>query len=1072
MATTKNTGRKLRLKGIVPSQNPSTSSTPEVSQIPARPTPSIPSFLYGTESAARGGALTRSRTREASSSTTSRVAGPPITHASAADFSTDIPEIGMLSAEEAESPVTVTQEIPDSQREPDRPSIGPSEVEVETLIKSPKLQQRQRRVSIETVTDEDEYSAERRRRRRISEKSKGKQRATDSESESQHREYDEPTSLVKQALEASRNATRIAEEARRDGARRHEELLELIRGMNSARPSSERNRDADRTVSPSSIPKAGSDHIENDPTRKRRVAFPPYSSRVQKPDILPGIFEDNNRSRMNDATKEYSQYNARGPYEDSGRQSPIATSAYVPQGGTSYEFKNKNFANAKYNQPEEAYSSVPHRNTNEERDATFQYEERQYYEAAEKLERERQRLNIPRAGMNAPNNFGVHIPMDQTMRDIGDQRNSDMFPTREQMEVDNGQNPWIEDRVVDLLQRAFISEEQAAARGESMILSRFGVKLPIPEAYDGKDDLMVFENWLMKVLGWFEMSNLNAISSEMNRIRITILSQMLNGRALDYYRERLSQFRMAEEWDFSVAILEIRKRFVRQSTAMDSFRKYNTMTQGSRDVQTLMEELMAEARKIPGGGPSPFFIRSRFMEALRRDIAAHIIERGLRPETHNLKEIVRAAMNYEESLLYSRRYMSSQNIPARTNSSQKTNASASESKKQSTSHSSRPLNAQTASQPMRQKFTPQSNKYGGSRPSRPSGVDRNTPLRQPEANKTASGSGHRPTPRRNEADKPPSNPIVCYLCGEAGHISPNCPKKSGQPRGYAARLSDAEEEDDPNTGLIEEIETSPEKLVDADPEVEDHLEFRDDNYEGQFYSPDNEIYRLGEETSSETDEGINDKNVDEVKSCSMRLMPWTDKLLIQSRVSKLNSPPLPSLNRTRALPKVDKSQPQREKSTQRCVEITIKLNGRNARALLDSGSTTDMISPAFVGVNKLPTIELEVPMALQLAVSGSRAKINYGTRAKIEFGPISEERYFDISNIDDYDVILGTPFCWSNGISPIFEDEGWISHRGKRIAPNSAINVAPIPAKPPRINARGAHTDASQFFRGEGTHRC
>ena len=202
----------------------------------------------------------------------------------------------------------------------------------------------------------------------------------------------------------------------------------------------------------------------------------------------------------------------------------------------------------------------------------------------------------------------------------------------------------------------------------------------------------------------------------------------------------------------------------------------------------------------------------------------------------------------------------------------------------------------------------------------------------------------------------------------------------------------------------------------------------------------------------------------------MRLLPWTDEQTTHSQVSKLSAMPLPALNRTRALPKVDRSQPQREKSMQQCVEMTISINGVNARELLDTRSTTDMISPSFVGVTRLSTIELEMPMALQLAVSGSRAKINYGTRARVEFGSISEDRYFDISNIDDYDVILGTPFCWSNGISPMFEDGGWICHKGKRIASNVAIIENASHHKHPREQVRAAHPEASQFFWKKNQH--
>jgi hypothetical protein len=72
-------------------------------------------------------------------------------------------------------------------------------------------------------------------------------------------------------------------------------------------------------------------------------------------------------------------------------------------------------------------------------------------------------------------------------------------------------------------------------------------------------------------------------------------------------------------------------------------------------------------------------------------------------------------------------------------------------------------------------------------------------------------------------------------------------------------------------------------------------------------------------------------------------------------------------------------------------------------------------------------------MALQLAVSGSRSKVNYGTWAPLNLGGLEETRYFDIANIDQFDMILGTPFLWTNGVSLVFEGDGAILHKGQKL---------------------------------------
>ena len=89
----------------------------------------------------------------------------------------------------------------------------------------------------------------------------------------------------------------------------------------------------------------------------------------------------------------------------------------------------------------------------------------------------------------------------------------------------------------------------------------------------------------------------------------------------------------------------------------------------------------------------------------------------------------------------------------------------------------------------------------------------------------------------------------------------------------------------------------------------------------------------------------------------------------------------------------------------------VKVNGLEAYALLDSGSTTISITNDFARVAKLNILQLENTVTLQLGTIGSWSIINYGTKAQIELGPIKENNaYLDIVNIDWYDMIIGTPF--------------------------------------------------------------
>src|SRR5258708_36205597 len=93
----------------------------------------------------------------------------------------------------------------------------------------------------------------------------------------------------------------------------------------------------------------------------------------------------------------------------------------------------------------------------------------------------------------------------------------------------------------------------------------------------------------------------------------------------------------------------------------------------------------------------------------------------------------------------------------------------------------------------------------------------------------------------------------------------------------------------------------------------------------------------------------------------------------------------------------------------------------------------NMLSPEFTTVMKVSAVELQEQMTLQLAVTSSQLKINYGTWVPMEFGPVQATTYFNITNIDGYNAILGTPFLWEHGVSPIYKDNRWVMKDGKRI---------------------------------------
>ena len=99
------------------------------------------------------------------------------------------------------------------------------------------------------------------------------------------------------------------------------------------------------------------------------------------------------------------------------------------------------------------------------------------------------------------------------------------------------------------------------------------------------------------------------------------------------------------------------------------------------------------------------------------------------------------------------------------------------------------------------------------------------------------------------------------------------------------------------------------------------------------------------------------------------------------------------------------------------VVVVVHINRHPARALLDSGSLGDFMSTSLVDQLKLPKVELRKPLALQLAVQGSRSKVNWGAHGEFRYQGISGKRYFDVANLSNYNLILGTPWLFQHRVT-------------------------------------------------------
>ena len=96
------------------------------------------------------------------------------------------------------------------------------------------------------------------------------------------------------------------------------------------------------------------------------------------------------------------------------------------------------------------------------------------------------------------------------------------------------------------------------------------------------------------------------------------------------------------------------------------------------------------------------------------------------------------------------------------------------------------------------------------------------------------------------------------------------------------------------------------------------------------------------------------------------------------------------------------------------VVVVVHVNEQPAWALIDTGSLADFMSLNLAEQLKVKRVWLEKPLPIQLAVQGSRSKVNFGVNVHFQYQGADYQRYFDVINLQNYDIILGTPFLYQH----------------------------------------------------------
>ncbi|QRV72049.1 Transposon Tf2-1 polyprotein [Ceratobasidium sp. AG-Ba] len=434
--------------------------------------------------------------------------------------------------------------------------------------------------------------------------------------------------------------------------------------------------------------------------------------------------------------------------------------------------------------------------------------------------------------------------------------------------------------------------------------------------------------------------------------RVFIIGHLCTGKAQSWFHKSVEKSEYGPEgWTTLEVIQGLQRRFLTTRSATIAAHEFRTLKQGTMDAQELYEELNLLADQQPIR-PDPLTFAMRYMSALHAPIRQVVNRNGFHAvhDFENITELVRSAVDTELALIMAKE----EREPEQPSSGNNTSSRRVDRKGKSRQRGER-----------REK-------------SRPSYTTRET------ENRTKHGSSSSTKDRPSGQSRDESE-LTCYKCNKKGHIAPNCPQKGSISAKAVQPVPDTEGE-----------ESSSEDFINVAMAMASSSES-----EGEMSSEDEEPrHPLADYSGSDNEDSIwNQFNAEygTVSARAVSIVPLEDEVDARAASTSKKPPAEPEPISTPA-------------EDQKPMTGYFKVGTTLAYVLFDSGSCTDMISPTFVRVANITPMALDKPIGLQLALKGSRGKCNFGVNTEVEIGPVKGTHYFDVVNIEKYDIIIGTPF--------------------------------------------------------------
>lgn len=172
-------------------------------------------------------------------------------------------------------------------------------------------------------------------------------------------------------------------------------------------------------------------------------------------------------------------------------------------------------------------------------------------------------------------------------------------------------------------------------------------KMPSPKAYEGKEDIEIFDEWVYALLRWLQLNQYGG--EERDRERCTIVGLFLKGRAAAWFNDNIDgPQRKQWRWTFEEVIWGLYVRFIFQSSIQDAAERFNGAEFRSKNgVMALYHDLDRYATRMVKM-PDSYTFKTTLVKKLPRWMYVDMAKKGITAESATVDEILRHARQLEE----------------------------------------------------------------------------------------------------------------------------------------------------------------------------------------------------------------------------------------------------------------------------------------------------------------------------------------------------------------------------------------------------------------------------------------